>query len=277
MTPGPHTRLAAVIGSPVRHSLSPSIHNAAFAATGLDWVYVAFEVAPGNGRQAIEAARHLGLAGLSVTMPHKEAAAESVDRLSDEAAALRSVNCVVAEGDHLVGHSTDGAGFIDSLGDARVDPAGKRAMVLGAGGAARAVVRALAASSVAEVVVVTRREAQGRVVVALAGTVGRLGTVADAEQVDIIINATPVGMGGGTDPSGIPVPSEVLHDGHVVVDLVYEPHVTPLLRVASARGAVTVGGLGMLVHQAAHAFRLWTGHEPPLAEMRAAVGLGEAD
>ncbi|MBA2283500.1 MAG: quinate/shikimate dehydrogenase, partial [Acidimicrobiia bacterium] len=134
------TRIAGVIGSPVRHSLSPAIHNAAFAACGLDWAYAAFEVAPDDAARALDGMRALGLGGLSVTTPHKDAVAGLVDDLTDVAAALGAVNCVVPLGDgRLRGTNTDGEGFVASLRRAGTEPAGRRFCVLGAGGAARAV------------------------------------------------------------------------------------------------------------------------------------------
>src|SRR5690606_16596671 len=151
------TRVAAVIGSPVRHSLSPTIHNAAFAATGLDWVYVAFEVPEGRGGDAVAAVRTLGLAGLSVTMPHKAAVHDAVDERTPVAAALGAVNCVYWRGDRLVGDNTDGAGFLDALrADEGVEVGGRRCVVVGAGGAGRAVAHALGGAGAAEVVVVNR-------------------------------------------------------------------------------------------------------------------------
>src|SRR4051812_36773358 len=149
------TRLAAVIGSPVRHSLSPAIHNAAFEAAGLDWHYVAFEVAPGDCARALDGMRALGIAGLSVTTPHKDDVARLVDERSDDVTALAAVNCVVLLPDGGVrGENTDGPGFVAGLRDAGVDPAGRRCCVLGAGGAARAVVLALARAGAADVAVV---------------------------------------------------------------------------------------------------------------------------
>lgn len=268
--PAGTTRVAAVIGDPVRHSLSPAIHNAAFAAAGLDWVFVAFPVAAGRAAAAVDAVRALDLGGLSVTMPHKHEVARHVDRLTPDAAALGAVNCVARDGDVLVGHNTDGDGFVDALrADAGVDPAGRRAVVLGAGGAARAVVLALARGG-AEVVVVNRSPEPAERAVALAGGRGRVGAPADVAAADVVINATPVGMEGA--PPGPPTGAEHLRSGQVVVDLVYHPRRTPLLERAAAEGAIAVGGLGMLVHQAGRAFTLWTGEPAPIDVMTAAVG-----
>jgi shikimate dehydrogenase len=265
--------VAAVIGSPVRHSLSPAIHNAAFAAAGLDWVYVAFEVAPGQAVDALDAMRTLGLAGLSVTMPHKEAVAAAVDRLDPAASALAAVNTVVVDRHGaLVGHNTDGAGFVDSLrADGGVEPRGRRVVVLGAGGAARAVVDALARAGASEVVVVNRTAARAEVAAALAGPVGRVGSAVDVSDADVVVNATSVGMAGVGADAELAVDPDRLRAGQVVVDLVYHPLDTPLLRAARAAGAVGVDGLGMLVHQAALQQLLWTGHSPDVAVMRAAA------
>ncbi|MBA2496552.1 MAG: shikimate dehydrogenase, partial [Acidimicrobiia bacterium] len=146
------TRVAGVIGAPVRHSLSPALHNAAFAATGLDWVYVAFEVAGGDVGRALDGVRAFGLGGLSVTMPHKADAAALVDECSEDAVLLGAVNCVVPlDGGRLRGENTDGGGFVDSLAEVGVDPRGMCCAVLGAGGAARAVIVALARAGAAEV------------------------------------------------------------------------------------------------------------------------------
>ena len=269
------TRVAAVIGDPVAHSLSPALHNAAFAALGLDWVYLAFHVRAGEARTAIKGARALGIDGLNVTMPHKSDAARAVDRLSPTAKALGAVNTVVLEHDRLFGDSTDGDGFVSALRvDEGVDPAGRRFLVLGAGGAARAVVRAVAEAGAAEVVVVARRAERGGSCAKLAGSVGRTGSADEAATADVIVNATPIGMGEIVAMDGspqLPVDPERLAPGQLVVDLVYDPLVTPLVAAARAKGVTAVNGIGMLIHQAARSFRLWTGEEAPLEVMSAAA------
>jgi shikimate dehydrogenase len=264
------TRVAAVIGRPIRHSLSPALYNAAFDALGLDWVFLAFDVAEGDGEAAVTAMRTLGIEGMSVTMPHKEAAARAVDRLSPAARDLGAVNSVLLRAGELVGENTDGAGLLDALRrDEGFDPAGARCLVLGAGGAARAVVRALGQGGAADVAVFGRTRARAEAAAALAGEgVGRpVDDPADVEY-DVLVNATPVGM---PDSPGMPVPVESLRPGTLIVDLIYHPPVTPLLQAARAQGAVAVNGLGMLIHQAAHQFRLWTGEDPPLEVMSAAA------
>jgi shikimate dehydrogenase len=270
---GAATRLAAVIGDPVRHSLSPTIHNAGFRAVDLDWAYLAFEVPAGGGAAAIDAMRALGIDGLSVTMPQKVEVAAAVDRLSPAAEALGAVNTVVREGSVLVGENTDGEGFVNALRlDDGVDVDGMRCLVVGAGGAARAVIRALAQAGAAEVVVAARRPEAAAQAVLLAPGVGRIGSPEQADAADLVVNATPVGMGEVVelDPA-LPVDPARLGAGQVVVDLIYHPLVTPLVAAARAQGAVAVNGVGMLLHQAAIAFRLWTGEDAPLEAMSAAV------
>ncbi len=264
------TRVVGVIGDPVTHSRSPAMHNAAFEALGLDWVYVAFPVPRGRGSAAVRAVPVLGLAGLNVTMPHKADAAAACDDLAAEAAALAAVNTVVLDaGGALVGHSTDGAGFLRAVEDEGVDVVGRQCLVLGAGGAARAIVHALGGAG-AEVTVAARREDPARSAAALAagGRAVGLDDIA-VEGFDVIVNATPLGMHG----EGPPFETARLHEGQFVFDTVY-PADTPLLTEARARGLRAAGGLGMLVHQGALSFSLWTGVAPPLDAMRAAAAEG---
>jgi shikimate dehydrogenase len=258
-----------VIGSPVEHSLSPVIHNAAFAALDLDWTYFAVAVPAGRAGDAVAAMRSLRLGGMSVTMPHKTAVAAAVDTVTSRAERLGAVNCLTWRGALIEGDSTDGPGFLDSLKvDHGWDPEGRTALVVGAGGAARAVVSALAAAGAASVGVAARVPERAAVAAALADGRGHVAPVEAAADVDLVVNATPVGMGG--DPSS-PVPDTCLGAGQVVADLVYEPIETPLLAAARAAGAMPVNGIGMLVHQAAHAFRSWTGEDPPVEVMSAAA------
>ncbi len=276
MSPDPatvsgQTRLAGVIGWPVRHSLSPVIHNAAFAATGLDWIYVALPVRSGTARAAVIGMDALGLEGLSVTMPHKAAVAASLEHLTADAVALGAVNCVFRDGDRIVGDNTDGGGFVDSLGDDGIDPSGMRCVVVGAGGAARAVVRSLAAAGAAEVAVHARRAEPAAAAAELAGSIGVVGSEAHLASADLIVNATPVGMGAD---DALAFDPDRCRQEAVVADLVYHPAVTPLLRQADARGLRTVGGIGMLVHQAARAFTRWTGVAAPVDVMAAAARAG---
>ncbi len=272
--------MAAVIGDPVDHSLSPVLHNAAFAALGLDWVYVAMPVPAGRVLPALAGVRALGIAGLSVTMPHKADAAVGVDRLSPTAERLGAVNTVTRRGEQLFGDSTDGEGFLAALRrDEGWEPAGRRCVVLGAGGAARAVVLALAGAGARSVVVVGRRPLAVSAAAALAGAAGSEGPVEAVDDADLIVNATPVGMGevlrldGSAVAPSLPLgldPSR-LGPGQLVVDVVYRPATTALMAAARASGARAANGLGMLLHQAALQLRLWTGEDPPLEVMSAAA------
>jgi shikimate dehydrogenase len=260
------TRVVGVIGDPVGHSRSPAMHNAAFDALGLDWVYVAFPVARGDGVAAVRAVAILGLAGLSVTMPHKADAAAACDDLAPEAATLGAVNTVVNADGTLVGHTTDGDGFLRAVDDEGIEVAGRLALVVGAGGAARAITHALGRAG-AHVTVAARRPEAARSAASLAPDGDAVGLDGIAvERFDVVVNATPLGMGGETPPFDV----SKLHAFQFVYDTVY-PVETPLLREARARGLRAAGGLGMLVHQGALSFSLWTGVAPPLDVMRAAA------
>ncbi len=266
------TSVAGIIGDPVIHSLSPAIHNAAYEAAGLDWVYVPFPVAEGHVSEALNGMRAMGIRGLSVTMPHKDAAAHGVDLLTERARLLGAVNTVVLRDDGtLVGDSTDGQGFLDAVAASHdFDPAGLRCVVLGAGGAARALVLALAEAQAEEVIVVNRSPGRAHAAAVLAGPRGRVGSHDDVEEADLVVNATPVGM-RGHEGEQYPIDPGRLGPGQVAVDIVYHPLVTPFLRQAINAGAQAVDGLGMLVHQAAIAFTLWTGVEAPIEAMGAAA------
>ena len=282
MTLSGQTQLAAVIGQPVRHSLSPVIHNAGFAALGLDWAYLAFEVAPASAVDAVDAMRSLGIRGLSVTMPHKFAVVEAVDELTPAANALGAVNCITNRDGVLIGDNTDGGGFLDGLAhDAGFDPADRRCLVLGAGGAARAVIHALGAAGASDVAVANRSTDRAKDAATLAGAVGRvvLDTAnlgAELSRFDLVINATAVGMAGGPSPDALPCPVDDLTDGQLLVDLVYEPGETPWLTAARKRGIRSHNGLSMLVFQAARAFASWTGQPAPIEAMVRAAQAGIA-
>ncbi len=268
--------IVGVIGSPVARSLSPVLHNAAFAALGLadGWRSFAFEIAPGQVAGALEAMRRAGITGLSVTMPHKADVAALVDECSDVARRLGAVNCVVNRDGSLFGTNTDGEGFVSSLArGAAFDPEGRRCVVVGAGGAARAVVLALAVGGAARVAVVNRTPERAYEAADLAGAVGSVvplteGSIAEAVvEADLVVNATPVGMAGVAAPGVWLVPPGLLGPGQVAADLVYAPRLTPWLAEAAASGATALDGLGMLVHQAAAQLVLWTGVEPPVEVM----------
>lgn len=271
--PSARTTLVGVMGDPVRHSLSPLLYNSAFRALGIDWVSLAFPVVPADLPGALEGVRALGVRGVGVTMPHKEAATKLVDRVSPTVERLGALNCLVVEARTIVGESTDGAGFVESLRHgAGFDPAGRRALVAGTGGASRAVVLALADAGACDVAVVGRDPARTARAAAIAPGVARVGTASDARDADLVVNATPAGMTGTAAASTLPpVDPDLLRAGQVVADLVYHPSPTRWLELAAARGATTLGGLGMLVHQAARNLELWTGLTAPVEVMWHAV------
>ena len=269
-------RMAAVIGDPVRHSRSPAIHNAAFAVAGIDWVFTAFEVPAGKGAEALDAMRVLGLAGMSVTMPLKAEVAAAADEVDEEVEVLAAANCMVPLGDgRLRAANTDAAGFVAGLqADAGLSADGLRVVLMGGGGAARAVAWGLAAAGAADVAVINRTQAKAQTAAAAAnaagrtGRSGRVGTMDDVAGADVVVNATSVGM--GADPS-MPCDPSLLRPGQVAVDLVYEPTETAWLAALRQRGVEAHNGLSMLAYQAAAAFELWTGAEAPVEVMRQAA------
>lgn len=265
--------LVGVAGHPIDHSLSPRLHRAAFEALGLDWDSRGFDVERGGGASLLETMRNLRIRGLSVTMPLKEELATLVDVLDPQAQLLGSVNCLVLEEGRIEGCSTDGPGLLAALAHARqFEVIDKRVVVIGAGGAARAVAAACGAQGAAEVSVVARRPERAAGVAMLAGGVGRVGSPIDASRADVIIETTPVGMAGTpTQHDASLVDPDLLGAGQLAVDLVYHPRRTLWLEMAARNGAATEGGLGMLVHQAALQIERWTRSPAPVAAMWAAV------
>jgi shikimate dehydrogenase len=271
---GGATHVVGVIGWPVEHSLSPVIHNAAFAAAGLDWIYVPLPVRPRWLEPALTGLVPLGFAGANVTMPHKTETARLIERVSDDARLLRAVNTIVVRGDLLEGHNTDVGGFDRFLRlDAGFDPAGRAALIYGAGGAARACALALARAGVSRLTVAARDEARAAPLVSMVETLGvpvavvRPGDVGGLEA-DLVVNATPVG-GPGAEPAHPSLPR--LGADVLVVDLLYRPPTTDLQQRAKDAGATAVAGLGHLLEQAALSFELWTGMPAPLDVMSAAA------
>ncbi|HVB05794.1 MAG TPA: shikimate dehydrogenase [Acidimicrobiales bacterium] len=268
------TRLCALIGDPVAHSLSPLLHEAAYAALGVDLRYLAFSVAPGEAAAALSGAAALGLVGLSVTTPHKDGIAAAADTRSAVVERLGAANTVVFRQGLSVAESTDGPGLLDDLARAlSFSPAGARCAVLGAGGAARGVVVALADGGAESVLVVNRTPARARTAAALAGERGRVGEAAELGGVDLVVNATSLALqaGGEAEALGASL-AAALRPGQLAVDLAYHPARSPFLAAAATRGATVRNGLGMLVHQAARQVELFTGGEAPVAAMWAAVG-----
>jgi shikimate dehydrogenase len=268
---GGTSRVVGIIGWPVAHSLSPAIHNAAFGSSGLDWIYVPLPVPVGRVPEALDGLVALGFAGANVTMPHKSTCAARCDLLSDDARRLSAVNTLVIEDDAVHGYNTDAPGFDRFLRrDIGFEPPGRTALVYGAGGAARAVALSLARGGLARLTVVVRDPARSQDLrSALDGlptevTVIGFDRAGDA-GVDLAVNATPLDGEGGS----LPLPR--LGPDVVVVDLHYVPPVTPFQAEARAAGARVFGGLGLLLHQAAIAFELWTGAPAPLETMSAAA------
>ncbi|SDF09134.1 shikimate dehydrogenase [Sporolituus thermophilus] len=265
------TKPVALLGWPVEHSFSPAMQNAAFRYLGLDYVYLPLAVKPDDLGAAIAGLKAMGFAGANVTIPHKVAVMAHLDALDDTARMVGAVNTIVIEDGRTAGHNTDAAAFIAALAAAGVKPNGKRVVLLGAGGAARAVAAGLIHNNAAWVTVVARNEDKAAALAAsfaadyktissspwLAGELSR--HLADC---DIIINCTPVGMW----PNSHEMPDiewKKLNPRAVVCDLIYNPNETRFLHEAARRGHQTVGGVGMLVEQGALAFTLWTGREAP--------------
>lgn len=274
------TKRVGLIGYPVEHSVSPAMHNAAFETLGLiDWHYELLPTPPESLVERIAALKTEGFVGANVTIPHKQGVMPLLDRVMMAARGIGAVNTIFIEEGRSEGHNTDSVGFIMDLNAHQVDYHGKRALVLGAGGSAHAVVLGLANAGV-EVVVMTRREQAAwemreqlrrGVSAALRIVVKPLATLAEvAPTVDLIVNCTPLGMHPNTNSTpwetDAPIPAMA-----VVYDLVYRPQETRFMREAKTAGARAIGGLGMLIYQGAAAFELWTGQTAPLEVMRAAA------
>ncbi|MBR2189456.1 MAG: shikimate dehydrogenase [Eubacterium sp.] len=277
-----HTKLFALIGTPVAHSLSPAMHNYSFQKLGLDCVYVALDVPAEKTAKAVEAIRTLGICGCNVTMPHKTAVVPYLDELSPAAQMTGAVNTIVNRDGVLAGHTTDGEGFVLNLADHGVDVAGKQIVVAGAGGAATAVQVQCALSGAAGVHILQRAgksyaraqktaETIRKEVPSCAADVTDLNdteaVTACVRRADILINGTSVGMKPADDQSIIK-DAGAFHAGLVVADAVYNPVETRLLQDAKAAGCQCVDGTGMLLWQGVAAFRLFTGMEMPAEEVK---------
>ncbi|MFN2525068.1 MAG: shikimate dehydrogenase [Actinomycetota bacterium] len=271
-----------ILGWPLDFTLSPRIHNAAFRQLGLDWEYLVFPVPTEDLDTAVRGLKALGCIGANVTMPHKEIVMQFLDEVSGDARAVGAVNTIHLVGGKLIGHNTDVDGFREFVAsDAGLELAGTRALVLGSGGAARAIVRALDGLGAAEIAVAARRPERAEQLVLLAER-GRGRRVEWAQatglarEADIVVNATPLGAAESSFEGVDPLPEAVWRSGQAVVDLVYVPPSTPMVERARRAGADAWGGLGMLVHQAAASLRIWTGQEAPLELMSAVAVRGLA-
>ncbi len=270
------TELTGIMGDPISHSLSPAIHNAAYQSLGLDWHYSAYRVKENNVKDALRGASALSIRGLSVTMPHKGAVFALADEKSETATLLQAANTVSFIDGKVLVSSTDGQGLLDDILDWGFIPLNKKVVVIGTGGAARAAVLTLGNSGVSEVVVLGRNEVKAREVANLASGLGSYGLIDDikmASDADLFINATPFGMSGSEDlqMSKLRYLEDILTTRHWFMDMIYAPLETPLMKMASASGCKVRNGLGMLIHQAAIQFYLWTGYEAPIQIMWEAV------
>lgn len=275
--PQPALRLCGIIGYPLGHSISPAFQQAALDELGVALRYERWPTAPEDLAARIRSLRAPAIAGANVTVPYKERVASLIDVIDPLAVSIGAVNTIVNHEGRLFGYNTDAPGFLRALQEnGPFNAMGASALVLGAGGAARAVVFALASAGVAGIAISNRTQSRAE---ALAATVRQQGrcpvrTLPWGEGlpgVSLIVNTTTMGMRGGSDEAHSPMPSALIPPGAFVCDLVYNPEETPFLLAARNAGAHTLSGLPMLVYQGAIAFELWTGRRPPVGTMFAAA------
>lgn len=270
------TRLIGIFGWPVEHSRSPLFQNAAFESLGLDYCYVPLPVRPEDLEAAVRGFRAMNFAGANVTIPHKEQIIPFLDELAPGAALTGAVNTIEVKDGRLVGHNTDGNGFVRSLDEAGIGVRGARCLMIGAGGAAKGVAVALAAAGISRITIANRNldravalakllEEHFPTVISESIPLDEAEVRRAAAESDILIQTTSLGM-RPDDP--LPVPADILRPDLTVCDLIYSPPSTLLIQKASFAGAKTLGGLGMLLHQGAIAFEIWTGRKAPLAIMK---------
>lgn len=263
------TNITGLFGFPVQHSLSPLMHNAAFEYLELDYCYVAFPVKPDLLGDAIKGIKAMDIRGVNVTVPHKENVIPFLDKVDGEASFIGAVNTILNSGGKLTGYNTDGRGFMESLAESGISASGKTILIVGAGGACRAIGYYL--SRAAEKIFINDidRSKLERLVADLNALNGNVNAHPDLNRldgIDILINATPVGI---KDNDPCPVNAASISKEMIVCDLIYKK--TPLLEAASAKGCKTLNGLGMLLHQGALSFEIWTGVKPPVNIMRNAI------
>jgi shikimate dehydrogenase len=272
----PIQQIVCCMGQPVAGNPTQFMMERAFAAAGLDWRYLTLEVPPENLADAVKGLRAMGFQGGNFTIPHKTAVIPYLDELSEAASLMGAVNCVNRAGGKLIGENTDGKGFVQSLRQL-MDPAGKRVVVLGAGGAARAIAVELGLSGVAEIVIVNRTAERGQTLVDLlnervkvSARLVHLSSDYTLEgSTEIVINATSIGLGDAE--ARVPLQLDSLRSGVVVADVIFNPPQTRLIRDAAARDCTTLDGLGMLVNQGVIGFKIWTGVDPDAGVMREAL------
>ncbi len=273
-----HTRTVGIFGDPIAHTRSPAMHNAAFQALGLPYVYLPFHVRPADLVKAVHGVRALGLLGLNVTVPHKERIVRCLDSLSPEAELCGAVNTVVNQDGQLFGDNTDGRGFLNSLQEAKLAPRGLEVVLIGAGGSARAVLVSLIRARCAAIRIVNRTQANARKLVRAYRRTGEtrlealpLDALCDPAVVSgagLVINASSVGLHGD---EFLPLAYTSTQAGCLFYDLLYRSDRTPFLRHARAAGRPVMDGRRMLLHQGALAFSLWTGRPAPLEVMDRAL------
>jgi shikimate dehydrogenase len=265
------TRIVGIFGSPIEHTLSPAMHNAAFAKMGLDMFYLAFHVSAQDLSDALQSIKALKMAGVNITVPHKENVIPLLDRVDEEAAFIGAVNTVVLSEGTLTGYNTDGRGFMSSLSEGGISVDGKNVCIIGAGGAARAI-SYYVSDRASRLSLFDINMAKAEKLVHDLSTIRSnvfYQTIDDMKNPDVVINATPLGM-RQEDP--LPVKPEFITPDMTVCDLVYKN--TKLLQVAADKGAKTLDGSGMLLWQGVLAFELWTGVKPPVDVMRDALNVG---
>ena len=266
-----YTRLAAVVANPIKHSISPFIHNSAFEATNTNGVYLAWEVDAAELAETVANIRRCQMYGINLSMPYKEQVIPYLDQLSEEACLIGAVNTVVNREGTLIGYNTDGKGFFKSLPSFKISR--KRLVLLGAGGAAKAILAQAILDGVSQISVFVRSSSMEKTRPYLEKIQNATGFRVDLfalediqelqdsiTKADLLVNATSVGMDGSSQP--IPT-SIVLPEKLLVADVIYQPFETPFLKWARNQGNQSINGLGMLLYQAAEAFELWTGKEMP--------------
>jgi shikimate dehydrogenase len=271
------SRVCAIIGNPVDHSLSPVMHNAAFKELRLNLVYVAFKVTSGELETAVLGAKSLGLQGLNITMPHKQAVMKYLDEVDVTAKSVGAVNTVLCKNGKLIGYNTDGRGAISALQENGVYTEEKKMVILGAGGAAKAIAYQ-ASQDLSELVILNRTHEKAKKLAESIKSFGvkvKIGTLSheimrtEMPTTDILVNATSLGMHPKSGCS--PVPSDILRSDLCVMDIIYNPLDTQLAKDAKAKGAKVVSGLEMLIYQGAVAFEIWTNYPAPIEVMRKAA------
>jgi len=264
------TKLTGLIGDPVEHTLSPHMHNAGFKYFNLDYVYTPFQVKKEHLQEAIYGARSLGIKGLNVTIPHKIEVIKYLDVLEDNAELIGAVN-TIKFGDEIKGYNTDGLGAVRGI-EELIPVKNKKVIVLGAGGASRAISFQILLRGAGKVIIANRTiekayNLQKNLINRLDAEVGAVGLGEDLkeelEDTDILINTTPIGMYPNINQKPL-ITSEMMHEGLIVNDIIYNPLETGLLREARLAGAQTISGLKMLIYQGIESFKIWTGREPPV-------------